>query len=75
MGFPFVYCEYVLLPLVNKEDAFSQWIKKVNPGRKSEQRFWEKERVGGVEEMPYIAGEGDRYSEPYPVKYKLIGVS
>ena len=50
MGFPAVCCEYILLLLVNKEAAFSQWLKRVNPGGKSEKRC--RGRVGRVREKP-----------------------
>ena len=43
LEFPSVCCECVLLPLVNKEAAFGQWLNRVNPGRKSDQRCRERE--------------------------------
>ena len=38
VGFPSVCCNYVLLPLANKEAAFDQWLNRVKPDEKSEQR-------------------------------------
>ena len=35
---PSVCCEYVLLPLVNKEATFSQWLNRVNSGLKEIER-------------------------------------
>ena len=32
VGFPSVCYEYVLLLLVNKEAAFSQWLNRIQPG-------------------------------------------
>ena len=48
--FPSVYCEYVLLLLVNKEYALGLWQGRIMPGGKSEQRY--REKVSSVKEMP-----------------------
>ena len=48
VGFPSVCCEYVLLSLVNKEAAFDQWLNRIKPGGKCEQRC--RETVLRVEE-------------------------
>ena len=42
-----VCCEYILLPLVNKEAVFSQWLNRVKSGRKSKQREEERMRSQG----------------------------
>lgn len=34
VGLPSVSCEYVLLPLVNKEAVFGQWLNRIELGRK-----------------------------------------
>ena len=47
VGFPSVCSEYVLLPLVNKEATSGNGLTG-----KNQVRYWNKERVGGVKEMP-----------------------
>ena len=49
VGFSSVCCEYVLLPLINKESVLCLWKDSIKSGEKSEQRY--REKVGTDKEM------------------------
>ena len=51
------------MPLVNNEVAFGQWLSRVKPGEKTEQRYGE--IVVKVREMPCSCGKRQMPPEPY----------
>lgn len=54
VGCPSVFCEYVILPLVNKEaDSANRQAEQSQVGNPSK----DKEKKGGVREMPTAAGK------------------
>ena len=71
VGFPSVCCEYVLLPLINKDSALCLWKDSINSGEKSEQRYREKVGTGKVmpsrcqrREMPAVNQKITSKSQP-----------
>ena len=64
MGFPSVCCEYVLLPLVNKEAASAY-------GRVNIARLEEIEREQAEPRRRHVAAEGDRDPRTLPVGHSL----
>ena len=71
MGCPSVYCEYVLLPLANKEATLGLWQDRIKPDWKSEQRY--REKIEGIKEMPYIC-QRRKMPELYPVSHNLVAI-
>ena len=72
MGFLSICYEYVLLPLVNKEDFWPVILLiRVKPGGKSEQRY--REKVGGVRETP-CSCRRRKMLELYQVSHNIVAI-